>query len=57
MNYGALILMFFVGIMGVMVASYPTDDKPNWHLWAGLAWAILWCGPFLVSLWIAGVFG
>jgi hypothetical protein len=57
MNWGALMLMFGVGIIGALLATCPIDNKPNWHLWAGLAWVILWCGPLLVSLWIAGVFG
>ena len=57
MNWGAMILMFAVGVVGAILANCPMDDKPKWHLWAGIAWVVFWCGPLLASLWFVGVFG
>jgi hypothetical protein len=57
MNGGAMILMFGVGVIGLILSGFPEDNKPAWHVKAGIAWAVLWCGPPLARLWLAGVAG
>lgn len=55
MNGVALYFMFCLGMLGGIAAL--TSDAPKWARIAGAVWAIVWAGPPLVMLWIAGVSG
>lgn len=49
-----LTAMCIVGVAGLLALI----DPPSKHTkrWV-LAWMVVWCGPALVNLWIAGVMG
>jgi hypothetical protein len=46
--------MFVLGVFGVIV-HMNLDEKSRRMRTAALVWAVVWAGPPLVRLWIAGV--
>lgn len=56
MNGIALYFMFCLGLIGGMIA-FSDSETPMWLRVAGAVWVVVWAGPPLVALWIAGVSG